>query len=78
MPAHETLERFIARVESNAHVEAIEEFYTVNANDAGEQRAAPRGPRHAGWKAKRRAPRPREVRDLAYACGRCFVDGDRS
>jgi hypothetical protein len=27
MPAHETLERFIARVEQNAHAEAIEEFY---------------------------------------------------
>ncbi|MEP6790303.1 MAG: nuclear transport factor 2 family protein [Ramlibacter sp.] len=32
MPSAETLERFIARVESNAHVEAIEEFYTENAS----------------------------------------------
>jgi hypothetical protein len=31
MPSLETLERFIARVEQNAHAEAIEEFYTVNA-----------------------------------------------
>ena len=28
MPTPETLARFIARVESGAHVEAIEEFYT--------------------------------------------------
>lgn len=32
MPSPDTLERFIARVESNAHVEAIEEFYTENAS----------------------------------------------
>lgn len=28
MPSNETLERFIARVEQNAHAEAIDEFYT--------------------------------------------------
>lgn len=27
MPSNETLDRFIARVEANAHAEAIEEFY---------------------------------------------------
>jgi hypothetical protein len=27
-PSSDTLERFIARVEQNAHAEAIEEFYT--------------------------------------------------
>jgi len=32
MPTPETLERFIARVESNAHVEAIQEFYAPNAS----------------------------------------------
>jgi|SRR5438105_10738403 len=32
MPTPETLERFIARVESNAHVEAIQEFYTEGAS----------------------------------------------
>ena len=31
MPSTETLERFIARVERNAHAEAIEEFYTADA-----------------------------------------------
>ncbi|MDB5874121.1 MAG: polyketide cyclase [Ramlibacter sp.] len=32
MPAAEILERFVARVESNAHVEAIAEFYTEGAS----------------------------------------------
>ncbi|HSB23841.1 MAG TPA: nuclear transport factor 2 family protein [Burkholderiaceae bacterium] len=32
MPTAATLERFIARVESSAHVEAIEEFYTEDAS----------------------------------------------
>jgi len=32
MPTPATLERFIARVESNAHAEAIEEFYTADAS----------------------------------------------
>ncbi len=32
MPTSATLERFIARVESNAHAEAIEEFYAPDAS----------------------------------------------
>jgi ketosteroid isomerase-like protein len=32
MPSVETLERFIARVEQNAHAEACEEFYTADAS----------------------------------------------
>ena len=32
MPSADTLARFIARVEQNAHVEAIEEFYTPDAS----------------------------------------------
>ena len=32
MPTTETLERFIARVEQNDHVEACEEFYTANSS----------------------------------------------
>jgi SnoaL-like domain len=31
MPTAETLERFIARVEQNAHAEACEEFYTLDS-----------------------------------------------
>jgi hypothetical protein len=32
MPSLQTLERFIARVEQNAHAEAIQEFYTEDAS----------------------------------------------
>jgi hypothetical protein len=32
VPTAETLERFIARVEENAHVEAIQDFYTEDAS----------------------------------------------
>jgi SnoaL-like domain len=32
MPSQETLERFIARVESNAHDKAVEEFYTEDSS----------------------------------------------
>jgi len=32
MPTAATLERFIARVEENAHVEAVEEFYAANSS----------------------------------------------
>jgi hypothetical protein len=32
MPTPETLERFIALVEQNAHVEACEQFYTENSS----------------------------------------------
>ena len=41
MPAAEVLERYIARVEANAHAEAIEEFYTANAS-MRENMGAPR------------------------------------
>jgi len=32
LPTAKTLERFIARVEENAHAEAIEEFYTTDSS----------------------------------------------
>jgi hypothetical protein len=32
MPSSQTLERFIARVEQNAHAEALEEYYTENSS----------------------------------------------
>jgi hypothetical protein len=32
MPSPETIERFVARVEQNAHVDAIREFYTEQAS----------------------------------------------
>ena len=43
MPTAETLERFIARVEENAHVEAIEEFYTADSSMQENQSPARRG-----------------------------------
>ena len=43
MPTPHTLERFIARVESNAHVEAIDEFYTEDASMQENQKTARRG-----------------------------------
>lgn len=46
MPTTQTLENFIARVEQNAHVEAIEEFYTPDAT-MQENQSAPRGGRDA-------------------------------
>ncbi len=47
MPSTETLERFIARVEQNAHAEAIEEFYTVDASMRENQGPARTGGREA-------------------------------
>ena len=41
MPSPETIKRFIARVEQNAHVEAIREFYTEEAS-MQENNTAPR------------------------------------
>src|SRR5438874_164340 len=41
MPSPEMLERFIARVERNAHAEAVEEFYTENSS-MRENQAEPR------------------------------------
>jgi ketosteroid isomerase-like protein len=46
MPNPETLERFIATVEQNAHAEACEEFYTMDSS-MQENRSAPRIGRHA-------------------------------
>lgn len=46
MPTTETLERFIARVEQNAHAEAVEEFYTPDAS-MQENQSAPRVGRDA-------------------------------
>ena len=46
MPTADTLARFIARVEQNAHVEAIAEFYTLDAS-MQENNAPPRRGREA-------------------------------
>ena len=43
MPSPETLERFIARVEDNEHVRAIEEFYTAGASMQENQKPPRKG-----------------------------------
>jgi len=61
MPSAQTLERFIARVESNAHVEAIEEFYTEDASmrenfappRVGRDKLVAHGAHHAAQKSTR-------------------------
>ena len=75
MPTAETLEQFIALVERNAHVEAIEAFYVPNASMQENQSAARVG---------RDSLMANESRVLAKAktvsstCVRpVFVDGDK-
>ncbi len=75
MPTSETLERFVARVEENAHAEAIEEFYTPGAS-MQENQKPPRVGRDA------LAARERKIlakaRSVTSECIRpVFVNGDR-
>jgi|SRR5690349_8694484 len=75
MPSAQTLERFIARVEANAHVEAIEEFYAEDAT-MRENRKPPRGPRSALAENERRVIA--RARSVESRCVRpVFVAGDR-
>jgi SnoaL-like domain len=75
MPTEQTLERFIARVEQNAHVEAVEEFYTVDAS-MQENQSAPRVGRSAHMENERRVLA--KARSLTSKCVRpVFVNGDR-
>ena len=75
MPTPDTLERFIARVEQNAHVEAVEEFYTANAS-MQENQAAPRTGREAHVANERKVLA--RARSLTSKCVRpVFVSGDR-
>lgn len=75
MPNTETLERFIARVEANAHAEACEEFYTENST-MQENQAAPRTGREAHVASERKVmARAKSVRSK---CVRpVFISGDR-
>lgn len=75
MPSTETLERFIARVEANAHAEACEEFYTENSS-MQENQAPPRVGRDAHVANERKVlARAASVRSK---CVRpVFVSGDR-
>ncbi len=76
MPKPETLERFIARVVSNAHVEAIEEFYTEGAS-MRENMKAPRVGR--ATLAERERTTMQKARSVRTECVRpVFVNGDHA
>lgn len=75
MPSAETLERFIARVEQNAHAEAVEEFYTADAT-MQENQSVPRAGRDAHVANERRVLA--RTKSLVSTCIRpVFVSGDR-
>ena len=74
MPATQTLERFIALVESNAHAEAIEQFYTPEAS-MQENQAEPRVGRDTLVANERRVLA--KARTVTSHCVRpVFVNGD--
>ena len=75
MPSPQTLERFIARVEENAHADAILEFYADNAS-MQENQSAPRVGRDS-LAARERAVLAK-ARSVRSTCVRpVFVNGDR-
>jgi ketosteroid isomerase-like protein len=75
MPTPATLERFIARVEQNAHVEACAEFYTADAT-MQENQAPPRVGRDAHIANERRVLA--RATSMRSTCVRpVFVHGDR-
>lgn len=75
MPSTETLERFIARVEQNAHVEALEEFYTEHST-MQENQLPPRVGRDAHIANERKVLG--RVKSLQSTCVRpVFVHGDK-
>jgi hypothetical protein len=75
MPSTETLERFIARVESNAHDAAIAEFYTIDST-MQENQAPPRVGRDAHVANEQRVLA--RARAIQSECVRpVFVSGDR-
>ena len=75
MPSAKTLERFIFRVEQNAHAEAAEEFYMPNAS-IQENQSAPRIGRDT--QIKRERDLLTKARAISSHCVRpVFVSGDR-
>ena len=75
MPKAETLERFIARVEQNAHAEALEEFYTADST-MQENQSPPRVGREAHIANERRVLA--KAKTVSSKCVRpVFVNGDR-
>jgi SnoaL-like domain len=75
MPTAETLQRFIARVEQNAHAEAAEEFYTAGAS-MQENQSTPRVGRDAHI-ANERAVLARAKSVMSKCVQPIFVNGDR-
>jgi ketosteroid isomerase-like protein len=75
MPTAETLERFIAQVEANAHVEACQDFYDVDST-MQENQSPPRVGRDAHVAAERKVMA--RVKSLRSQCVRpVFMNGDR-
>jgi hypothetical protein len=75
VPTAETLERFIRRVEENAHAEALEEFYTEDAS-MQENQATPRVGREAHIANERNVFS--RSRSVTSKCVRpAFVNNDR-
>jgi len=74
MPSAETLQKFIARVEENAHAEAVEEFYTANAS-MQENQQKPRVGRD-GHIANERAVLARAKTVMSECVRPIFVNGD--
>ena len=75
MPSDDTLERFIARVEANAHAEACEEFYTTDST-MQENQSPPRVGRDAHVANERRVLG--RARSVVSTCVRpIFKSGDR-
>ena len=75
MPTLETLERFIARVEQNAHAEAIEEFYAPDST-MRENQSEPRTGRD-GHVANERKVLARAKSVYSECIRPVFVNGDR-
>jgi hypothetical protein len=76
MPSPETLARFIARVESNAHAEAIAEFYAVDGR-IRENQSPPRVGREALVEHERKVLA--RARSVTSTCVRpVCVDGDHA
>jgi len=75
VPTTETLERFIRRVEENAHAEALEEFYTEDAS-MQENQATPRVGRDAHIANERNVFS--RLQSVTSKCVRpAFLNGDR-
>jgi hypothetical protein len=75
MPTKETLENFIARVEANAYIEALEEFYTEDAT-VQENTEPPRFGRDVHVANERKIMA--QARALKSKCVRpAFMEGDK-